>query len=370
MDDDPLDAAQTLDLAIAALGEPLTGGVPLGGSARSLVLRATRADGSTVIVKRFAREDQWLPGASGHQREQTGLELLSRTPSLLATDPDSNVLVMSDVGEHPTLADHLRGDDPDLAWSSAMTWARGLGELVASSVPVLEEAAARLGVSSETTEASAVLVQDRVTTGVTRLAEVAGVDVGADVLDELAAAYKRARGGPLVLSPGDTCPDNVLLTPDGPVFVDLEGTDVHPIALDEVYARLPFATCWCVYAQPPGFTDAMSQAFADGVRAVAPDLIGPEWDEDAIAVAAVFVLWLEGLMIERADTEPDRRMGPTEKPSSTFREVTQLRLDWLRDEAADVLPHTAAFAGRVVAALRERWGASVPPLYPAWSGCC
>jgi Ser/Thr protein kinase RdoA (MazF antagonist) len=188
--------------------------------------------------------------------------------------------------------------------------------------------------------------------------------------DEVVAAVAALAGpGREVLSPGDTCPDNVLLTPAGPMFVDLEGTDVKPIAFDAAYALLPFATCWCVYAQPPGLTDAMLASFTEGVRARAPELITPGWEREVVTASTVWVLWMSSVLLNHT-ADPERRMGPREAPALTMRQLVQLRLDWVSQRAADVLPVTAALAADAGAALRAGWGELPVPVYPAWDGCC
>jgi hypothetical protein len=117
---------ETVALASAALGHPLVGPVDLGGSRRSRVLRCTAGD-RTVVVKRF------LDGGDGFVREAVGLSTLDRTPTLLAQDAKHRLLVMSDVGELPTLADLLLAGDREAAWAGARSWAFALGDLAGRS---------------------------------------------------------------------------------------------------------------------------------------------------------------------------------------------------------------------------------------------
>lgn len=360
----PLDTADTLALAGAALGEPLHDGVALGGSRRSLVLRASRAGGGTVVVKRYPRGEEQATG--GFAREVVGLELLDGTPALLATDPAHRLLVMSDVGDHATLADLLRGDDPDAAWQGALEWAGALGALVADGRDAVERARVRLGGARDR---SSVERAEHARAGLAALAHATGVPANGAAAEITTALGALAAAEVDVLSPGDTCPDNVLMTARGPVFVDLEATDVRPVAFDAAYAALPFATCWCVYAPPPGLTEAMLDAFAHGVRSLAPELLGEQWRETVVVAAAAWALGMAGVLLRYTD-DASRRMGPTDAPALTMRELLLLRLDWVEREAAATLPETATVTASAAAALRATWGELPAPTFPAWSGCC
>lgn len=355
------------------LGERLTEVVELGGSRRSTVLRVTRPDGSTAIVKRFG-EGQQMPGATPFRREREGLRSLVSTPDLIADDDGRRLLVMTDAGSHPTLADLLRGDDPDAAWAGATRWARALGEVCGSSRPVALDVAARLATTGDDAESDDVVPAflARLPAGTTALARAAGLAVPAGVEEEIERlSADVARDDARVASPGDTCPDNVLLPADGsaPIFVDLEGTDVHPVALDAAYALLPFATCWCVYDAPEGFTAAMLGAFTDGLRATAPDLVGPRWAEEVLASCVAWSLWMAPYLLERAD-DPEERMGPDASPSLTMREHLLMRLRWLESEPAVAYPGIAGLARDSRAGLERRWGVLPAPTYPAFAGCC
>lgn len=361
-----LDALETLALASVALGERLLDGVALGGSARSLVLRAGRADGESVVVKRFAPATDAGPGPTGYAREMAGLELLERTPALLAAADEHQLIVMQDVGDHATLADLLRGDDPDAAWAGAMQWARALGELIAGASAAVGRAAERLGSDPERAGRE---MAKRLRSGVERLAATAGIEAPGGLVSELTEALRMLMAaGRLALSPGDTCPDNVMLTPDGVMFVDLEGTDVKPMAFDAAYALAPFATCWCVYAEPPGFTDAMLAAFEDGLRARAPELIPPGWDTQVVVAATMWALWMSSVLLNHT-ADPDRRLGPPEAPAMTMRQLVLLRLDWVAARAVVPMPAAAGFAATAAAGLRRCWGDLDLPVYPAWAGC-
>ena len=191
-----------------------------------------------------------------------------------AWDEEQHLIVMSDLGTLPTLADLLLSDDHDAAWAGARTWARALGQSAGASRSRVAEAEPRLA-EAEPWDADADLRN-----GIDRLLEAAAASAGstgkapstrAAIEAELAAAlHLRTPGGSAIVSPTDTCPDNAVLGPDGWWFLDLEGTDVEHAAFAAAYAMLPFATCWCVFDPPPGLTDMLLTEFSEAWRSTRP----------------------------------------------------------------------------------------------------
>lgn len=361
------DVARTLELAGQAIGERLLDGVPLGGSRRSLVLRASRVEaGGTVIVKRFEPEPEPDDGPNGYQREVAGLRLLERTPTLLGSDDAHEIVVMSDIGEHRMLSDLLRGEDADAAWAASLDWARTLGEVLGGSSTAVEQARQELGLRGGDREPTL----RRVRAGIEALADAVEIEVPEAVLGELERIGELLRSeASLVVSPGDMCPDNALLTPEGPMLLDLEATTVRPIAFDAAYAAAPFPTCWCVYDQPSGFADALLGAVREGVEGHAPELIGPHWESEVLIASVGWALWMAPVLLRHA-VDPDKRMGPADDPALTMRQLLLLRLDWVAERAAVVMPETAALAAHAHGVLQMRWGGGPVPVYPAWAGCC
>lgn len=116
---DDLDAVRALLPAVR-----LDGALDLGGSARSAVcrVRARNDDGSdtTLIVKRFfSAGEVWV-------RETAALSIIlpgAGLPVVIASSAQPPIIVMSDLGSGPTLADALLGEDPELAASTLVLWA-------------------------------------------------------------------------------------------------------------------------------------------------------------------------------------------------------------------------------------------------------
>lgn len=170
-----------------------------------------------------------------------------------------------------------------------------------------------------------------------------------------------------VLAPGDSCPDNAVLTPDGVRFLDLEGTGIRHAALEAAYVAEPFSTCWCVFAPPSGLTSSMLSAFTTGAGTVLPDLAqDPDWPRQVRAAVALWVasgaLWLlEGALA-------DRRINP-DHGGPPFRALLVARWRWVVRECADELPDTAALCDEAITWALRTWrqGSMLDlPAYPAF----
>lgn len=360
----------TVELAGDVLGEPLTAGADLGGSRRSLVVRCTRADGTSVVVKAYPAD-----GHPAFVRECTGLREIPGTPRLLAVAAAERVLVMEDLGSAPTLADLLLGDDRDAAWTGARTWAHALGGLLASTRDRAGRVAAELdaaGLTDADTPAALRAGLDRLTAlggGTPGLpSPPAGSALTRDT-DRLVATLARDAAvtrGLAAVTPGDTCPDNAMRTGRGWRFLDAEGATVQHLALDAAYTLLPFATCWCVFEPPPGFTDDLLASFEDGLgdRALTSSA---GWGPMLDAACAGWVLAMTGWLMDGA-LEDRPRIGPGGVPSPTYRQLVAGRWGWTAERVATTFPALADAFARAAAWARRAWGddASGPAPYPAF----
>lgn len=330
----------------------------LGGSDRSHVWRVTLADGRTVVAKQFLGDD----APTAFLREQVGLSHLSRTPALLASDDDAHLLVMSDAGTGRTLADHLLGDDPDDAWAHAIAWSGALGDLVGNTIRRLPQIREELAGTSFYDPAPALRE------GVATLARLTGSDPEA-VADDLARVLDLVADDRFdVAWPTDTCPDNAVTTPDGWIFLDLEGTDVNHAALVAAYPALPFATCWCVFDPPRDLTDQMLASFTLSLSGHAPHITDRrEWRAEIDVAAAAWVLANTAWLTPRA-LDGDGPIGPTDR-SPTRRQLLRSRWHWLATHLPRQLPALAALGAAAAAWAEQEWGetASALPAYPAFA---
>lgn len=365
--------AETVALAAAALGlrpDGLVDPAELGGSDRSVVLRCRRTDdGTTVVVKRHVGTD---PG--DHRSERVGLGIIAGAPRLLGEDPAHRLLVLDDLGEGPTLADLLLGDDAAVAWEGALGWARTLGSSVAATAPQAADAARTLAAAGVEPWHATSAVRD----GVARLSAL--LDPGSAGPPSRALERDLARIERLlvpdaatdVVSPGDTCPDNAVLTPQGWRFLDLEGTSVHHVAFDAAYALLPFATCWCVFDPPAGFTGALLAAFTEGVGRHLPDVVAePAWSDAVHRASAAWVLATSGWLLAGA-LEDRPTIGPPGRRAPSYRGLLASRWRWGATHLTVAAPAVAELLSRAAAWADREWAdrpdASGLPPYPAFAG--
>ena len=428
-----LDQAAVLAAASAALGDGLTGAAGLGGSKRSEVLRCRASAGSTVVVKSYPQDDE---GAEGFTAEAAGLEFawlasagrasaglesagpqsagpesagsapaggLEVAPRLLAADRDARVIVMSDLGDAPSLADVLLGTDRERARAALLAWTRACGELAVRTAG-REPDLARLAAAHRppaTGPASADSTGGDRHGGDQhggdrhggdrhgapqdgaphdgghwlrrRLAQIPGL------LDELALPCPPGLAGELaevwdavapgrhdVFSPGDICPDNNLLTPAGVRFIDFESAEFHSVFLDAAYLRMPFSSCWCVFRLPAGLARDAEAGYRRRISGIFPELAGGDaWDRGVRAAQAAWTLHAMTYLLDRS-VVADGPMIDDGRQAPTARQL--LRYRWLRLRAelatAGQFPAIAALAAGLLAAT-ERWQAPDLPRYPA-----
>jgi hypothetical protein len=313
-----------------------------------------------VVLKQFLSDD------GGYVREAVGLDLLDRTAELLARSADARLLVMSDLGPRPSLADLLLGQNSEAAWAGARGWAHDLGAMLGRSRDVVAEARRRLhrDLPSRAADDGVALVLRR---GVHRLTELTPDVDAAGIEAELAGAATLLQpSGADVLWPTDTCPDNAVLDGDTWWFVDLEGTDVGHAALAAAYTLLPFATCWCVFDPPPGLTDDLLAAFTTGLAAHAPEVVAAsDWRRQVTVACAAYIVLNTAWLIDGA-VEGRLNIGPTGR-SPTYRQVLTSRWRWgslaLRESfpaLCDALHAAAEWASRT-------WGPDAETTgYPAF----
>ncbi|MFI6508102.1 hypothetical protein ACIBCT_10895 [Streptosporangium sp. NPDC050855] len=344
------------------LGTELSDPVDLGGNPRSVVLRCRTASGGSVVVKRFGSGPEELRGFTA---EAAGLSMGLGGPGLLGVHPSLPLLVMEDLGSAPTLADVLLGDDPRAALDGLAAWARGLGRLAAESVhrrADLAELSARYG--------RGVPSWDEEPWAVRRTAEFPpalagmGLDVPRELADELARLAVTGADGHLAFTPGDTCPDNNLITPGGLRLLDFEAACFQPVFLTAAYCRMPFSSCWCVFSLPPGVAEEIEEIYRAEVVRAYPELAGDEvW---RAGVRRAIALWTVNLTVNLIPRLADDKPVSRTRRSPTVRQLMRHR--W---EMASTLEEFPAFTGTMRLLLRDvagSWDAPALPGYPAFDG--
>ncbi|MFJ5969493.1 hypothetical protein [Streptomyces sp. NPDC093060] len=352
-----------LRAAGALLGTQLSDPVDLGGSRRSTVVRCRTAAGDSVIVKSFTDEPDALRSFTS---EASGLDLRVAGPALLGVDTDVPLLVMEDLGAAPTLADALLGDDPKAAAEGLLTWAAGLGRLAAASVhrrADFTRLAARYdkGLPSWGDEP---WIERNAADLLPLLAE-AGVTAPPELSAELARIGTVGADEYPAFTPGDTCPDNNLLTADGLRLIDFEAACFQSVFLTAAYCRMPFSSCWCVFRLPAGLAEEIEQVCRTEVVTAYPALAEDAvWEAGMRKAIAVWTVDVTVALLPRA--AEDRPMHRTRRPVPTMRQV--LRHRW---ETASGIEEFPAFAETMELLLRKvagGWQAAPLPVYPAFGG--
>jgi hypothetical protein len=352
----------------------------LGGSERSVVVRVRVSTSPfslprTMVLKRYVEPldqhgDSFVREAASYQLFTALASEDRMCPELFAHGPDSRLVVLEDLGGAPTLANKLLGDDARAAERALLSYSRSLG---------------RLHATTAGREADFDALQRRLTPPATK--DPLAVD-GAAAMEGLplllrdefgvttsSAAHdcaERSRalletGRHRAFSPSDSCPDNNLLTQRGVRFLDFEGGCVRNAIFDAAFLQVPFPSCGCAFALPPGMSDAMLAAWRAEVRVVWPDL-----DEDDVLIprlleAQLFWVWLttwQMFTVPASARVHSTSLGPTPKESQVL--THRWRRLALAARAAGVEP-VAEHASRVGEALRSRFDDAEPlPLYPAF----
>jgi hypothetical protein len=362
-----------LAIASAALGADLTEPADLGGSSRSEVVRCRKTDGGTVVVKRYP---QTADGAESLTAEAAGLAFTSGAgvgPDLLAADAAARLIVMTDLGDAPSLADLLLGGTAGQARAALLDWAQACGQLAARTAGRRRELAhlrasyPAAGPAGQAAGNSADHWLQRRLQEVPGLLAGLGMPVPAGLAEDLDAIAGLVRpGGTEVFSPGDICPDNNLVTTAGVRFLDYESAEFHSVFLDAAYLRMPFSSCWCVFQLPPELASAAEVAYRAEVSHAFPELADDQsWQAGIRLAMAAWTLHAMTYLLDRS-IAADAPMHTDVRPVPTARQLLRYRWRRLSDELrpAGELPAVTALADSLLAST-EDWQVPDLPVYPA-----
>ncbi len=357
-----------LAAASAALGAELTDPANLGGSECSTVLRCRVRDGGTVIVKGYPRTGQ---GEHGFAAEAAGLAFTGASaagPRLLGVSREALVVVMTDLGTAPSLADLLLGGPAAAAEAALVDWARACGELALSATGRERELADLLAAyrAGPGLGESGHWLERRICEIPALLAELS-VEAPPGLEDDLAEVATILRPGRYeVFSPGDICPDNNLLTDAGVLFVDYESAEYHSAFLDAAYLRMPFSTCWCVFRLPGGLARSAESVYRHLVCRIYPDLASDAvWQPGLRRATAAWTLHAMTYLLDRS-VIADRPMTDDGRAAPTARQLLRYRWQRLLAELEPTCELAAlrALADRLLVATQV-WQVPGLPLYPA-----
>ncbi|MEM9517865.1 MAG: aminoglycoside phosphotransferase family protein [Actinomycetota bacterium] len=340
---DEVTVAHVAEVAVALVGRPEGGWTVVRDSGTSIVLR-----GNDVVVKRTHR------GQAAFEAEIFGLRAVEEcapglAPALVGADDPSRVVVMTDLGDGPSVADLLLADCPDEAAAALVAHGRALASLhnaswAPSTVPLRKPNWLR----ERHSDAEAAL---------------ASVGIPSPVLEAFRALGDRLLWGtgPRVLSPGDVCPDNNVIV-DGDVrLFDFEGCGhMHP-AMDLAYLALPNPTCWCSFDIPEETKTAAIAAYIDEVK----DPVGVDDLHLALALLATTSIGLtlgqDGL------DEPWTSERGVLMPSPAQRLIHRVRVAADRSALRVEHPELATWLDAQLTGFIGRWPhAEILPVAPAF----
>lgn len=352
-------------------GDPLVLG-ELGGSDRSQVHRV-RAGGETVIVKRFN------DGGEGFAREAAALSVMpieAPAPRLLGESTEPPAVILSDAGTGRNVADDLLDADPEVARAGLLSWAEAIARLHACTANSGD--AFRKALAARTHQPVSTLVT-AIETAVSTLDEHCaelGVRVPAGAWDELRGLYARLEGGPAVLSPGDTCPDNNVATPSGLVLIDFESAQWHHPAWDVAYLNVPWPTCWCSWRLPLDVREEALRRYQQ--TSTLPWAASFDFRADIAVAAAVWAIVTTSWFLSTAlgDDPPladPRKLMPTRRSQILHRLRLAAPTDDLQGGPGAAAPTAlrggsalGTFAAGLRETLVERWGDLPLPYAPAF----
>ncbi len=214
-------------------------------------------EGSPAIVKQIVGG----PDAAGrYAREVTALRLAGRVqppvvPVLLATDSDARVLVL----------EYLAGTTEPAEWVGYATALARLHASTGTGTGTGDAAALPCWAGPDQADVRAFLA----------LADTLQVAVPDGVADELHHLLGRLRPGTgHALLHGDPCPGNVIQTPDGIRFIDLEQAALGNGLTELAYLRIGFPTCWCVRVVRPALLVEAETAYQAAWRSITGTELG------------------------------------------------------------------------------------------------
>lgn len=328
----------------------------LGGNERTQVQRfaADYPDGNhgSLIAKQYSAGEAWV-------RESAALAVLSSAisvPRIVAAQSAPPVLILSDLGEGPSVADALIGRDPAAAEHAVCSWAHAMARLHGATVSLRADFRAAIEArQGELTVRDAPFGNDieAAVRGLDRACTALEVRMPAGATDELHGLAKRLGASGLgALTPADACPDNNVVTNDGLALLDFEGAQWRHIAWDVAYLRVPWPSCWCSWRMPDEVSARALDVYRETAAPVIPDVADEQFERDVSAAAAGWALITTSWFLDNA-LGSDPMLNP-DKPTPTRRAMITHRL--AAAARSTELPALAELAAALGTVLRKRWG--------------
>jgi hypothetical protein len=369
-----MNAAQPTSLTAEAIEGLLPGRrveevLPLRSSSRTTVARVhlapVRGEVDHVVAKRFLAPDGYAKEAAALACLPPGLPV----PTLLAEDRSERLLVMSDVGGGPSVADALLGPDREAAEAALGAWAEALAAVHRATVT----SRARFAAAIEERAATPVTVDPTpgwlagLPEALRASAAELGLVLSGDITGELdAVAGALSDTGLETLSPGDTCPDNNVSVGGRLALVDFEEAAFRHVAWDLAYLRVPWPSCWCAWGIPESVGTEALRRYLDGSGG---DVAWPDHATLERGVDLATLGWglISGSWFLPRGLTRDDTMGPPGW-AAPRRRATVVQRFRVAEAAAGRLGYESL--GRAARtwkdALERRWGPQALPLAPAF----
>jgi hypothetical protein len=263
------------------------------------------------------------------------------------------MVIMEDLGDGPSLAGALQGDDPLAAELALVAYAEALGRMHAATIGIEPDR-----YRSVTWDLTSLVAAGEKVRGALASVDVTpppGVDADLAEVDALLSDPSFR-----CLTHGDPCPDNTRLRDGRLLLFDFEDAGTRHAVLDCVFLHLPFPSCWC-WAQIP---EAVVHKARDAHRATLAPACPAILDDGVYlrAIAAAAAAWV---VVHLQYSLP----GAIEADRSWGLATTRLRLVTWLDVLAATTAEAAAFpalhtlAVDLAARLRHLWP-DLPPVDP------
>jgi hypothetical protein len=343
----------------------------LEGSDRAVVQRLSVLDDhggqASVIAKLFTTAGE------GPVREAAALSSLPPglpVPRLLAEQAQPPLLVMTDAGAGPSVADALLGGDPGVAEAAVLDWAAALAAVhtatLGSPAVFAAEIGRRAGDLPVAIDPMAGLLADAAAVLASRSART-GVQVPSGLAEELAELNRRlTEPGHSALSPCDACPDNNVRSDRGELsLVDFEGAAFRHVAWDVAYLTVPWPSCWCCWRIPRHLTSAAVDRYCTIMRPALPwagsESFRRALDRAATGWAVISAGWFLPRALDGDPPTDDRMIAPARR-SFLLHRLAQA----VPAAENDDLPAVTATLRALHGGLVQLWGSQPLDLAPAF----
>ena len=201
------------------------------------------------------------------------------SPRVVAADLDEGVLVISDLGDGPSLATLLLGNDADAAATAATRSAASLGAMHAATIgredsflAVRGRARTHFDPGRQRVILRGMPIDERIRQLPALLSEHQLPAMSAPARDELDdVIHVLADPGEFcALTHGDPCPDNERVGTSRSQFFDFEAAAFRHALVDAAHYRIPFPNCWCWRSLPPHVASSMESAYRAALAQRAP----------------------------------------------------------------------------------------------------